>query len=97
MADKESVEEKKFMQALLIKVISGINFNTIFTAVCGVIIVALQTCNHSETLNKVNENEQKTDVVTSKQWKNSGKMDSLNKKVDYIILWSQKQDSLKRK
>ncbi len=63
--------------ATLNKILSKVNLNTIVASLCGVIIVFLQMANHSETLDKVKESEQKTDVVQAKQWKNSGRMDTL--------------------
>jgi len=71
--ERQAENKRKVLEIIL----KHVNFNTMFTAVCGVAIVALQTCNHSETLTKVAENEVKTDTVAKKQFRNSGRMDTL--------------------
>lgn len=91
---KETEQEKVIKKNILLSILSKVNLNTVVTAICGVAIVALQTCNHQETAAKLDTTTkvQAQDTVKTKIWR--ARFDSLASKVDHIYQDNLRQDSL---
>ena len=61
-----------------------INFNTIFTGICGVVIVLIQTCNHQATVNTIQSNADASKVAQKQEHKSI--LDSLSVHMDSMLV-----------
>lgn len=76
---EEKPQYKNVFHSALAKLISKINFNTLVTSICGLVISMLMYCNHADTKTTIETKADHQDSVNVKQNTWRAKRDSADK------------------